>query len=218
MKALVICNDDNLIAKLTSILERNGYDCITYHWLLKALDNVEEISPHLVIINAKDYPRHWKTFVQYSSSIEKTAPKVILIIDKDFSLDEKKKAQVLGINGLFPSECSDKDFESVLQIVNPNLLKKEIKQTNYDDEKIIVSKASFIFSNPHHNNFVTGKVLSYANNNLEFLLDNVNQIKDVEVGDKFLTCSLRYNDNVKAVTAIVDSVPENISEPLKMRI
>ena len=114
---------------------------------------------------------------------------------------------------------SDKDFESVLKIVNPGLIKKEIKQTNHDDdEKIVVSKASFIFSNPHHNNFVTGKVLSYANNNLEFLQDNVNQIKDVVVGDKFLTCSLRYNDNVKAVTAIVDSVPENISEPLKMRI
>src|SRR5574344_661683 len=119
MKALLIADDDKVISRTSSILSSCGYDCIIYRWLLKALDNVEEIAPQLVVVSTRDYPRHWKTLVQYISGLtDTTAPKVILYIDKDFSQDEKKKAQALGIKGIFPEECSDSDFQSVIKDIS----------------------------------------------------------------------------------------------------
>ena len=65
MKALLVLEDKEKLSLLNKKLTETGYDTICYQWLLKALDNIEEIAPHLIFISAIDYPRHWKTFVQH---------------------------------------------------------------------------------------------------------------------------------------------------------
>ena len=81
MKALLISDNENITSPLDSFLKQNGYDTIIYTWLLKALDNVEEIKPDLIILSAEEYPRHWKTLIQFSkSSIGSQNVKIILII------------------------------------------------------------------------------------------------------------------------------------------
>ena len=104
MKALVVCDDAEVIAQLDTALQQYGIDTILYRWLLKALDNIEEISPDFTIISASDYPRHWKTLSQFiNSGIGRAANKIILYTPEPLPSEERKKADALGIIGCFSS-------------------------------------------------------------------------------------------------------------------
>ena len=104
MKALVVCDDAEVIAQLDTALQQYGIDTILYRWLLKALDNIEEISPDFTIISASDYPRHWKTLSQFiNSGIGRAANKIILYTPEPLPPEERKKADALGIIGCFSS-------------------------------------------------------------------------------------------------------------------
>ena len=118
MKAIIICDDEELIGKVDSALASLSYDTIIYRWLLKALDNIEEIRPDIVIVSASDYPRHWKTLTQFiKSGIAGKIPDVILYAPKSFSETEKMKAQKLGIKGIFDS-CDEDGMSLFRSIVN----------------------------------------------------------------------------------------------------
>lgn len=108
MKTLVIADNDSVVEKIKNSLEKANIDAIYYRWLLKALDNIEEISPDLVIISAAEYPRHWKTLVQYcKSGILKKCPEFILYRNDDISEEELNKEKALGIKGVFTNFVSN---------------------------------------------------------------------------------------------------------------
>ena len=122
MKALLISDNENITSPLDSYLKQNGYDTIIYTWLLKALDNVEEIKPDLIILSAEEYPRHWKTLIQFSkSSIGSQNVKIILIISDKFNKDDEEKAVLLGVSGFIKSV-----EQNELQNVIPKVQNKEI--------------------------------------------------------------------------------------------
>lgn len=104
MKALVISEDKELVKFYTDIFTENKIDVINYNWLLKAMDNVEEIKPDFIVVNSVEYPRHWKTLVQYVKSEIFIGPIFfVLQVNNNFSEDERKKAECLGINEIVSS-------------------------------------------------------------------------------------------------------------------
>ncbi|WP_407425833.1 hypothetical protein [Treponema sp.] len=104
MKALVVADDEKAINNISQVLKSAGYDPIVYKWLLKALDNIEEICPHLIVISTRNYPRHWKTLAQYATnSFGNYSPQVILYVDENFNEEEQKKAEALKVRGCFDS-------------------------------------------------------------------------------------------------------------------
>ena len=104
MKALLVADNGLVIDNVSTVLKTAGYDIITYHALLKALDNIEEISPHLIVISTKEYPRHWKTLAQYATVPMGTyTPQVILYTGGEFSKEDQDKAQALHVRGYFKS-------------------------------------------------------------------------------------------------------------------
>lgn len=104
MKALLVADDKLAIDNISQVLEIAGYDVIVYKWLLKALDNIEEIEPHIIIVSTKDYPRHWKTLAQFASTaFGGYKPEIILYTAGQLDDDEKNKAQILNVRGVFSS-------------------------------------------------------------------------------------------------------------------
>lgn len=104
MKALIVADDERAISNIREVLKVAGYDTIVYKWMLKALDNIEEIAPHLIVVSTKDYPRHWKTLAQYSTiGFGDYLPEIILYADESFSEEELKKAEQLRVRGIFHS-------------------------------------------------------------------------------------------------------------------
>lgn len=147
MKALLIAENERAIENISSVLKNSGYDVIVYKWFLKALDNIEEISPHLILISSEDYPRHWKTlaqFVEAQNGIEK--PKIILYTGNDFSDEDRQKAQILGICGLF-SQADSKGLEELKNILSnlhpiskPLAVSPKPEELEEPDELITVEK------------------------------------------------------------------------------
>lgn len=133
MKALLISDNENITSPLDSFLKQNGYDTIIYTWLLKALDNVEEISPDLSIVSVSDYPRHWKTFAQFVlSGIGNAKSNIILYTPETISDEEKDKISQLGILGTF-SSVDDEELEKLKNIISP-------KQENNTKRKSLLLK------------------------------------------------------------------------------
>ena len=108
MKALIISDNKEVLTKVDEVFQKNEIDTIVYHWFLKALDNLVEISPDLILISAFDYPRHWKTMVQFlKSEICRKYPVVILFRPADIPHEELKKEEILKIDGIFSSIDAD---------------------------------------------------------------------------------------------------------------
>lgn len=102
MKGMIISDDQEVINSINNFLQSHKIDTIIYRWLLKAMDNVEEIRPDLIIVSANEYPRHWKTLCQFvSSGIGGTGTEIILFEKNPLSEDDKKKAEALGVKGFF---------------------------------------------------------------------------------------------------------------------
>jgi hypothetical protein len=78
-------------------------EIIHYSQALKAMDNIEEINPGAIIINACDFPRHWKTIVQFvrQDRSRKNCPVIVLHGDT-FTGEDAGKAYFIGVNGVVP--------------------------------------------------------------------------------------------------------------------
>ncbi len=136
MKTLIICDDESVISKIDTFLQKNGIDTIIYRWLLKALDNLEEISPDSIIVSVYDYPRHWKTLAQFiNANLCRKNAKLILYVPQNFSSEEKKKADSLNVSG-FVESLDENSLLKILSLVKgQNLETKEIAHDSKNDKK-----------------------------------------------------------------------------------
>ena len=104
MKALIISDEENFIKTLNRFFQSHGADTIIYKWLLKALDNIEEIRPDVIVLSSSEYPRHWKTLVQFvKSGIGGDKVDIFLYEPNPVSDEDKEKIKLLGITGVFES-------------------------------------------------------------------------------------------------------------------
>ena len=98
MKALVISDRPEIIEYVTPLLKEKGFDLIHYRWIIKALDNIEEIQPDVIVLSAGEYPRHWKTLAGFvQSGIGGNDVKVYLYETTPLSDEDSKKTKELGV-------------------------------------------------------------------------------------------------------------------------
>lgn len=119
MKALLVAESEDTLNLYRSFFESLGYDTVCYRWLLKALDNIDEIMPQVIFMNAVDYPRHWKILVQYiRSGLCKSFP-VVLLAAQDISNDDLKKAEHLEVHCIRNSIESAETKNEISTLLNP---------------------------------------------------------------------------------------------------
>ncbi len=110
MIILLVAEDRTLKTRFSSFFGTLGYTTIQYTHPLKALDNLDEISPEVLVCSASDYPRHWKLIVkQIRDTREREDTVVILTVDNDFDPEEADKAAFLGVNLLYPERLETVD-------------------------------------------------------------------------------------------------------------
>lgn len=177
MKAMIISEEQSVLSKMDSILSENGVDCIQYTWLMKALDNLAEIHPDLIIVNATDYPRHWKTLAQFVRTSFSDI-KVILFTPDGFSSDEDKKAEELGIS----LRCSSfEEFSakigactSMSQIVSPE--SDEISGGGAEQDYEIPTVENIILSNRTETENRSGNKTDLHSRTEDFVLFTVENV------------------------------------------
>ena len=98
MKALVISGSSEIFDFVSPLLKERGFDLIHYRWIVKALDNIEEIQPDVIVLSAIEYPRHWKTLAGFlQSGICENEVKVYLCETSNLNIEDAAKADQLGV-------------------------------------------------------------------------------------------------------------------------
>ena len=224
MKALVISDNQEIVDSLQSYLKENNFDIIIYRWLLKALDNIEEIHPDIIFVSACEYPRHWKTLASFvKSGIGGNNIKLFLYDPVPLSEEEVKKAHELGVQALI-NNLSDLELRKIgSNIINTGLNDNFINtndKKNKEDKDDDVSFASnedsnkyvdyeLILTHPLTGKFVFASAIYNSDKdnyecklNLEDLATN-QTIKYVSVLDK-------VDNEIKSFSAnIIQNSPEN---------
>lgn len=168
MKMMLISELADEKEKLKTMLSENNFELIHYRSPIKAMDNFEEIDPEAVIINALDFPRHWKVITQYirwDTTKEKLI--IILLVDKSFDQNDISKAINAGVQGIIQL-----DNNSVSYIIDE--IKHIFSHYDYVNKKVIndfSKKICFLFTNPINEVIITGTVKDISSDGIVFLPD-----------------------------------------------
>ncbi len=178
MKTLVISNDDKVIDFFSTKLSARGYDVIVYRWLMKAMDNLEEIKPEIVIVNSDEYPRHWKTLASFlQSGLGGADVSLYLYSPSALDKDDSEKCKLLGVKKVFINLDENElysEFKSLKKapITFPTGQSKEIADsiilTDPDDNTFSYGNVdeqdgnTYICSVNDSSRYVSGQVLKYV--------------------------------------------------------
>ena len=210
MKALIISEDEKVYSVLNSVLQKAGYETIIYKWLLKALDNIEEIRPDCIVVSSSEYPRHWKTLVQFvKSGIGGDDVEIYLYEPNPMSDEDEEKARVLGITDYF-TELDTAVLEQKFCKLEPEVptvsnIVEDSQPPKEEEKAEIPSTGHFMFTNPVTNKYVWGKFLDYNGTTLSCSVKNADCLdknKEIEYFTFFDTHKTRMakvivNDVVK---------------------
>lgn len=197
MKTLLVSEEENAVKNISQYLQSIGSEMICYHNVLKALDNIDEISPHLVIVDAESFPRLWKVFVQFiicDPKFEKTL--FVLISKNEQSDDEQEKMEQLGIKRMISSDLSETDKKVLYNLLTQNNLISERDAT------------TFIFSHPVSDVIITGQIISMFSSVIIFEPEKKELTKDIKPGTIIKSCTLKIG---QAVTEPIVKVLKNDS-------
>ncbi len=198
MKALIVSDELHHSQNIQTALERSGYDTICYRWLLKALDNVEEIQPHLVVVNAVDYPRHWKVLVQHIKCNLREQPKVILLVPAGFEDEEAEKARILGVLGCITG-TGKRQVERLHQLLEDR-----------DAFPPPSGEAKILFVHPHEGVLYSGQLTGCGDGRHHLATDRPVLLR---AGDVIADGSLKTDDGIKSVrAAVLEDEPELLLE------
>ncbi len=163
MKILVVAEKERTTDIIKKHLPPLGFDFIFYSNPVKAMDNISEIAPELVLFSAEDYPRHWKTFLTVlRESFTHEESVFILLKTSFFSLEDAEKAAYLEVNGLIDEDLEEYMLVDRLKaIFSRYLLPREARR--YRRYFVASSdKVDFIFNHPETMELVTGKVVEIS--------------------------------------------------------
>ena len=219
MKALIISEDEKVYTTLDDILKNASYDTIIYKWLLKALDNIEEIRPDLIVVSSSEYPRHWKTLVQFvKSGIGGDDVQIYLYEPTPVSQEDEEKARILGVSGCFS------EFEDFIAMIKKSVVPEPVEGPQNEPEEdtstvtenetavpealegpqnepAIPNTGHFMFTQPSSQKFISGKYFDYNGKTLScsfFDEADLNTVKEEMVIDSF-----SFFDSIKVRTASV---------------
>ncbi|MBI9105434.1 MAG: PilZ domain-containing protein [Spirochaetales bacterium] len=200
MKLLLVTSKEDTRAVVFKHFAKLGYDFISYNNPLKAMDNLSEISPDVVLFNAEDFPRHWKPFLQVMRQLSKRDKSVFVILKGDsFNNEEALKAGSLAVNGVisenFDSEEELIQLEHILSryIVHNDLRgPRRFTRGMYDD-------VEFLFNHPVNLTMLTGTVSDLSFDGLKFKPDCPHLTSNIKEGTNIPACSIRFGDFVCSV-------------------
>ncbi len=203
MKILVVAEKDKVIEPIKKHLPPLGFDFIFYRNPVKAMDNLYEISPEMIIFSAEDYPRHWKPFLKVLREyFDHDKCVFILLKTSYFTLEDAEKSAFLGVNGLVDEDLDEYALIDRLKgIFSRYILPNETRRyrryfvTDYD-------KVSFLFNHPETLELIPGKVVEISAKGATILFPE-QYITQFGQGSRIKLCSLKIEDRIITVDCTI---------------
>jgi hypothetical protein len=210
MKLLVILGSDDILNLISQNIKPLGFDLIRYQYVLKAMDNIEEIEPSTIIISAKDFPRHWKIrvqFVRYTHS--KSECPIILLKGPNFSLEDASKAFYLGVSGIVSEDLTrPSEVDQLQRLLSRYLQLEEKRKTNrYHVEGS--REAGVCVVNPVNRALLNGQVKTLSASGISFDPDGTFGLDLLEENIELSECSLRIGEDfITPICRVVRTDPD----------
>ncbi len=199
MKTILVIENPETQEKIRGHLGPLGFDFIFYQNPVKAMDNLEEINPDLIIFSAEDFPRHWKPFLSYFRMCKSRDEGLfILMIGENFPEDEADKATVLEINGMIETDLDEKNIEILQDILARYNLLPEIRgDRRYPSTWM--REIDFAFTHPYTYMLISGEITDISLGGLSFLPDLPQSTADILEGEKLYGCSFNIEEELHSI-------------------
>jgi hypothetical protein len=181
-----------------------GVSVVSYRHPLKALDNLEEVQPSIILYDLQDFPRHWKILIKYLRE-ERTKNEVVflLVCHGPPPLEEANKALYLGVNGILQDNGS-------VEILAKNIREVFLRYGTFEVEtesRVPVEGAdvplAFLFRHPRDKHLVTGTIVKYDGQWATFKPDFPHEVADLSEGEILAGGSLRLAENLVTLDATI---------------
>ncbi|MCK5674328.1 MAG: PilZ domain-containing protein [Spirochaetales bacterium] len=204
MKTLLVIEHDNLKDQVIEHLAPRGFDFIHYRSPIKALDNIEEIKPDLVIFSAVDFPRHWKPFITLLRSfLSKEKSVFILLKGNQFPSEESTKASALDVNGIISDDFSNPAVLGQLEDIFTRYNVIDDKRISRRYLNYITMDIEFTFIHPLTLSLVNGEITDISIGGLSFKPDSPQNTLDIREGTVLNNCTLRLKDSFNTISVTV---------------
>lgn len=197
MKILLIAEKAITKKILTVHLKPLGFEFIAYINPIKAMDNIEEVDPDIVLFSAEDFPRHWKPFLKLlRENRTKEDTVFILLVGPVFPFEEAAKAVHLSVNGIIGEDLQDgRKMQNLEGLLNRYKMLKD-KRDNLRYIPDIYDELEFIFTHPESMKLITGAIDNVSITGISFTPDNPQITESIEIGAEIPFCSLRIEDHI----------------------
>ena len=197
MKLLLVLGADETYHKISLYVKPLGFEMVRYSHIHKAMDNIDEIDPNAIVISARDFPRTWKTMVQFvRSERAKDVCPIIILRGETFPVEESSKASYLGVSGIVNEDLNNSTEISRLQGVLGRYLPVDEKRKNRRFQAENWQRFSFVFAHPGDQAMVTGSVNTISTGGLSFHPQNPTMMKNIDLNTTLEDCSLRTGDTI----------------------
>lgn len=191
MKLLMVIASDEVSELVSFYIKPFGCDLIRYRYVIKAMDNLDEIQADAIIISASDFPCHWKMLLQFTQCMARRVPKpacpLILLRGDYFPLDEAAKAFYMGAAALLDERLDSPSNIDTLRRVIQSLAPAVVSE--WDTRRF-----GFLLVNPVNDHLITGEVMGVSEVQLSFY--PFSSLWDIPLNTVLEECSLRAGDAV----------------------
>jgi len=197
MKLLLVLGSDDNFDIVSSSIPPLGFEIIRYRHVMKAMDNIDEISPSAIVVSARDFPRHWKILVQFvRSERSREACPIILLKGGTFSTEETAKAFFLGVNGVLDDALESPEKLNRLQNILGRHVPVHEKRKHHRHLVEPWHRVGFLVANLSGNGIVGGAVQNISLGGLSFLPAKSQSPDEDAINEEFSECSLRVGEAI----------------------
>jgi len=212
MKLLLVLGDDDTYKLITHYVKPLGFEFIRYTHVLKAMDSLDEVDPHAIIISARDFPRHWKIMARFvrDERAKEVCPFIVLKAE-DFPVEEASKASFIGVSGLVTESLDDPTEISRLQGILSRYIPIDERRRSRRFYTEAWQRFGFVFTRPDNHILITGLIKDISSGGLSFLPDNSLLLSNISPKTKLGDCSLRTGDAILSPTCQITRMGRLIS-------
>ncbi len=202
MKILLVSERDELRGYIRRNFMPRGAEIIQYYNPIKAMDNLDEVDPDVVLFSALDFPRHWKPFLVFLRDSKAREQCVFVILTGDeFDHEEADKAQTLQVNGIVHERLQDqRELARLKELVNRY---RDIGDSRTERRLVPteVDRVGLVFTHPSRLEIICGGIEDLSAAGVSFVPSDRRKTMDLQVGTRVDVCSLRVGANAIAFPA-----------------
>jgi hypothetical protein len=190
MKLMLVLDSSEIRKRVADHLDALGVEIVCYQNIIKAMDNVDEVSPDGIVVSALDFPRHWKILVSFvRSERPPEACAVALLYGPFFSEQERKKAAYLNVNCLINETHLDKRELNRLR----DAFRSYISAEKWIDHLAVRPENSLamIVTHPLTGALIPGKAVQISPDGAVFMPDKPDLTKNLHAMTELPGCSIR---------------------------